>query len=130
MFLKHPDRKQPLASGFLKHRVENEWFEGELSRLINREDPALPIGILMVMNDFSESFPYQFKDKISQQIYDKQPVMLAPTPCLFTYTDNNDNKQIALIVINFLSEDSKHSSERSCTAGGGFMKTTRLKSNV
>ena len=87
MFLKHPDRKQPLASGFLKHRAENEWFEGELSRLINREDPALPIGILMVMNDFSESFPYQFKDKISQQIYDKQPVMLAPTPCLFTYRD-------------------------------------------
>ena len=87
MFVKHPGRKQPFAQIFIDHRGQVDWFDGEFGRLINREDPALPIGTLVVMVDFSESFHYQFAHKTSGQIYDKQPVMLGPTLLPCTYSD-------------------------------------------
>lgn len=56
-------------------------------------------------------FP-QLKDKASDSIYSKQSILLGPTPCLFTIPNGNQGKTIKLVELNFLAEDSKHSSNR------------------
>ena len=114
MFEEHPSMKQklPFADVFLNHRGQVDYFDGQFAQLIDKEDPKLPIGTLLVMNDFSESPVFQHVHKTGDFIYSQQSILLGPTPCLFTVPDEEKGHRIILIELNFLADDPYHSSPR------------------
>ena len=114
LFTHHPDRKEPYAATFLSHRAKVQWDLDTLQYLTNRENPGLPFGTAIIGVDFIESPHYEFAQsgKIGGQIYEKQPILLATVPCLFTVPKNGGGSRIVLIQLNFVSDDSKHSSNR------------------
>ena len=114
LFEEHPEVKNgtPFATSFLAHRAQVDWFNAEFARLIDRNNPALPVGTLLITNDFSESPFYQLKDQTSDMIYCQQPILLGPTPCFFTTENDKGGRDVHLVVLNFLAEDAKHSSPR------------------
>jgi len=114
MFEEHPEEEQkiPFATSYLNHRAQVDWFQKEFTQLIDQKNPTLPLGTLLIMNDFSESPSFQHKDKTSDFIYCKQQILLGPTPCLFTVPDGKGGLKIILVEVNFFAEDPKHSSQR------------------
>ena len=91
-FVKNPKNKNsdPHSPIFLNHRTQVDLFDREFGRLIDRDDPALDIGTLIIMIDFSESPFLEFEQKTSEMIYSKQQILLAPTPCLYTTMENGN----------------------------------------
>ena len=116
MFEEHPEEKKniPFAVSFLHHRAQVNWFEKQFSQLIDRRNPTLPIGTLLIMADFSESPSFQHKDKTSDFIYCKQSVLLGPTPCLFTVSDGKGGLAIILVEVNFFAMTQRTPANEFC----------------
>ena len=109
----HPKRKKPFAQAFLKHRAEDQWFKHVFQKLTDRTNPLLPVGTLIIMNDFSQSPKFQIAQEVksSNQVFTQQQFLLGPTPCIFV-VEEEGKLDIKLVVLHMIAEDSKHSSPR------------------
>ena len=110
-WIEHPIRDQPYARNFefcvclitllcspeahLRHISQVEWFSKQFANLIDKNEPALPIGKAIIMTDFSEHPMLQtaLLQKTSQNIYEQQPFLLGPTPCLIAVPDPDKLKK-------------------------------------
>ncbi len=109
----HPKRKKPFAQAFLRHRAEDQWFKHVFQTLTDRTNPLLPVGTLIIMNDFSQSPKFQIAQEVKSpnQVFTQQQFLLGPTPCIFV-VEEKGKLDIKLVVLNMIAEDSKHSSPR------------------
>ena len=85
-----------------------------MTNLLDKENPSLPLGTVLIGTDPSESPKFQFAQigKVGLQVFDQQSFFLSPTICIFAVPKDGGGKKLILVELDMVAKDAKNSSNR------------------